>query len=202
MNPDPPPPVPPSIPPIPPAADPPLVSAGESAKDNAEKALGMAREGLMGGVASYKTLGRPDQIYLGGLAVALICGVLFDAITIQVKSPALPDGLAGLIPHSATSVSAFDMGAKGKLAILAAAAGIGIWVWNFKSTKKEPWVPKALAGCAGFSALMFLALLFTGGGGNSMVEIDIDMTLFGFWLPFAAAIAATVFSVKKLKQPA
>ena len=53
MNPDPPPPVPPSIPPIPPAADPPLVSAGESAKDNAEKALGMAREGLMGGVATY-----------------------------------------------------------------------------------------------------------------------------------------------------
>ena len=74
----------------------------------------MAREGLMGGVASYKTLGRPDQIYLGGLAVALLCGILFDVITIQVKAPDLPAGLAGLIPNSAASVSAFDMGAKAK----------------------------------------------------------------------------------------
>ena len=202
MSSDSPPPIPPSIPPIPPAADPPPGSTGESAKETAEKALGMAKEGVMEGVATYKKLDRPDQIYLGGLAVALLSGILFDVITIQVKMPNMPAGLAGLIPKSVDSVSLHRLGAKGTLAFLSAAAGIGIWIWNFKSAKKEPWVPQALVGCAGFCALMYLALLFTGGGGNAMVEVDVDMTLFGYWLPFAAVIAATVVSVKKLKGAA
>jgi hypothetical protein len=99
-------------------------------------------------------------------------------------------------------VSAFDAGGNGKLAVLAALAGLGIWIWNFRATKKETWVPAALAGCAGLSALLYLVLLFRSGGSQNFGtgSVEVSMTLFGFWLPFAGAIAATVVAVKKFKQ--
>ena len=64
----------------------------------------------------------------------------------------------------------------------------------------------ALAGCAGLCALLFLLLMLRSGGGSASggfaVEVDVDMTLLGFWVPFAGAIAATVVSVKRLMKPA
>jgi hypothetical protein len=62
-------------------------------------------------------------------------------------------------------------------------------------------MPKALAGCAGFSALMYLLLMLTSNGsGYGPIKVDVDMTLFGFWIPFAGAIAAAVVSAKKWKM--
>ena len=62
------------------------------------------------------------------------------------------------------------------------------------------------SGCAGLSALLFLILMLRSGGGSTSggfpVEVDVDMTLLGFWVPFAGAIAATVVSVKRLMKPA
>ena len=165
----------------------------------------MAKAGVQEGVAVWKILDRQNQIYLGGLAVAFFFSILFDVISVTVNMPNMPGGLEGLLGKTKTggSVSAYDFGANGQLAVLAALAGIGIWIWNFKSAQKQPWVPKALAGCAGFSALMFLVLMFRSGGSSSpMVDIDVDMTFLGFWVPFAGAIAATVVSVKMLRQQA
>lgn len=39
-----------------------------------------------------------------------------------------------------------------------------------------------------------------GGGGNEMMKISIDGTLFGWWLPFAGALTATVISVKRITK--
>jgi len=203
------PPVPPSIPPIPadppnppippnPPVIPPVPAATESgAREAADKALKITQEG----VAAYKRLNQPTQIYLGGLAVTVLFSLLFDVITMQVEMANVPGNLTGLLSQNHGTVSAFGSGTTGKFAVLAAAAGIGIWVWNLKSAIKEAWVPKALAGCAGFSALMYLVLMLTSNGSRmGVVEVDVDMTLFGFWIPFAGAIAATVVSVKKLKS--
>jgi len=201
-------PVPPSIPPIPagppsppnppnPPVIPPVPAAtGSGAREVADKAMKITQEG----VKVYKSLERPTQIYLGGLAVAVLFSLIFDVITVQVEMANVPGNLGGMLSQNHGTVSAFGSGSVGKFAVLAAAAGIGLWVWNLKSAVKEAWMPKALTGCAGFSALMYLLLMLTSNGkGNGLIKVDVDMTLFGFWIPFAGAIAATVVSVKKLK---
>jgi hypothetical protein len=176
----------------------PAASPETSAKEVTDKALGLAKEG----VATLKALDLFTQIYLGGLAVAFLFGLVFDFMTIKFQMAGVMGDLGGMFPKSVGSVSAFDAGGNGKLAVLAALAGIGIWIWNFRATRKESWVPAALAGCAGLSALMYLILMVRSGSSQSSVagSVNISMTLLGFWLPFAGAIAATVVAVKKLKQ--
>ncbi len=162
-----------------------------------------AKEGIASGVATFKKLDLHSQIYLGGLAIAFLCSVIFDVISVTVKV----DGPAGAFLNNIThraSVTAASAGTNGMLAVLAAAGGIGLWIWNRLAKKKEPWVPLALAGCAGFSALMFLVLMLRSGSSATGpgASVDVDMTLLGFWLPFAGAIAATFVSVKKIATAA
>ena len=172
----------------------------QSARELAGKAMGQAKEG----VETFKKLERYQQIYLAGLAVAFLFSLLFSVMTVQVKVEGPASDLFKGMTQS-TSITAFDCGWNGKMAVLAALAGIGIWIWNRMTPKKEAWVPLALAGCAGFSALMFLLLMLRSGGGSASggfaVAVDVDMTLLGFWVPFAGAIAATVVSVKRLMKP-
>ena len=173
----------------------------QSARELAGKAMGQAKEG----VETFKKLERYHQIYLAGLAVAFLFSVIFSVMTVQVKvGGAASDLFKGM--SQSTSITAFDCGWNGKMAVLAALAGIGIWIWNRMTPKKEAWVPLALAGCAGLCALLFLLLMLRSGGGSASggfaVEVDVDMTLLGFWVPFAGAIAATVVSVKRLMKPA
>jgi hypothetical protein len=180
-------------------------SQEKAAREVAEKAIGHAKEGVTAGVATFKKLEPHNRIYLVGLAVAFLFSLIFDVMSVKVKVEGVAsDFLKGTMQH--LSVTAFDCGANGKLAVLAALAGIGIWIWNNMAAKKEAWVPLALAGCAGFSALMFLVLMMRSGGGSAAaglgMKIDVDMTLFGFWIPFAGAIAATVVSVKRIMKSA
>ena len=191
----------------------PASGAGEQAKDQeqsarelAGKAMGQAREGVTAGVETFKKLEPHHQIYLAGLAVAFLFSVIFNVMTVQVKMEGPGSELFKGMSQSSPSITAFDCGGNGKMAVLAALAGIGIWIWNRMAAKKEAWVPLALAGCAGLSALLFLLLMLRSGGGSASgafaVEVDVDMTLLGFWVPFAGAIAATVVSVKRLMKPA
>jgi hypothetical protein len=179
----------------------------QSARELAGKAMGQAKEGVTAGVETFKKLERHHQIYLAGLAVAFLFSLIFSVMTVQVKVEGPGSDLFKGMSQR-TSVTAFDCGWSwnGRMAVLAALAGIGIWIWNRMAAKKEAWVPLALAGCAGLSALLFLILMLRSGGGSSSggfaVAVDVDMTLLGFWLPFAGAIAATVVSVKRLMKPA
>lgn len=180
-------------------------SQESAAREVAEKAIGQAKEGVTAGVATFKKLDAQTQIYLVGLAVAFLFSLIFDVMSVSVKVEGVKSELFKGAA-SKLSVTAFDCGANGKLAVLAALAGIGLWIWNFMAAKKEAWVPLALAGCAGFSALMFLVLMMRSGGssagGGFGMKVDVDMTIMGFWLPFAGAIAATVVSVKRIMKPA
>ena len=170
-----------------------------SAKEAADKAMALAK----GGAANFKKLESLSQIYLGGLTIVFLCTLIFDFISIKFNLPAgLMGEMSKLVPKS-SGATAFEAGANGKLVTLAALAGLGIWFWNLRAPKKEDWVPVALAGCAGFSTLMILVLLFrsdTGAQGIGIGSVEIRHTLFGFWLPFAASIAATVAAVRKWKS--
>jgi hypothetical protein len=181
----------------------PTADQDHAARDAAAKALEQAKEGIHSGVATFKKLDRNTQIYLGGMTIAFLCSIIFDVISVSMKSDLPGASMFNNLTQSA-SVTAFDAGANGKLAVLAALAGIGLWIWNRMAKKKEPWVPLALAGSAGFSALMFLVLMLRSGSSMSApgVSVSVSMTLFGFWIPFAGTIAATVVSVKGILNPA
>ncbi|MEK0450300.1 MAG: hypothetical protein RL088_2568 [Verrucomicrobiota bacterium] len=141
------------------------------------------------------------QIYLGGLAVTVLCSLIFSYVSVTVKAEGPMAELLKKSSASMSSVSIFDAGANGKLAVLAAIAGIGLWIWNFVAKKKEAWAPLALAGSAGLSALLLLVLWLRSGtssAGGFGMEVSVSTTLLGFWLPFAGAIAATVVSVKRI----
>ncbi len=187
-------------------AVPPAPAPGTEApksQDAAAKALGEAKEKMAAGVEAFKKLDLQAQIYLGGLALTVLCSILFSAVGVSVKA----DGpMADVIKQSASSASVpvIRAGANGLFAVLAAAAGIGLWVWNFMGKKKETWAPLAIAGSAGLSALLYVLLwLRSGTKSVSMgsVEISMHMTIFGFWLPLAAAIAAAYVSIKPLVKP-
>lgn len=184
------------------------VSQEQAAREVAEKAIGQAKEGVTAEVATFKKLEPQTRIYLVGLAVAFLFSVVFDVMSVNVKVEGVAsDFLKGTMPN--LHVTAFNFGANGKLAVLSALAGIALWIWNRMAEKKEAWVPLALAGCAGFSALMFLVLMMRTGGGSAGSElgglgmkIDVSMTFLGFWVPFAGALAATFVSVKRIMSPA
>ncbi len=184
----------------------PAANQDAAAKDAAAKALGQAKEKMNEGLAVFKKLDQPTQIYLGGLALAFLCAILFGAFSVTVTAKG-DNPMAEMMKKNiadAPSYSAFRGDWRGKLAVLAAAAGIGLWVWSFMGKKKDAWIPLALAGAAGFSALMFLLLLLGAkqtSVDTGLVKIDAGLTIFGFWLPFAGAIAATVVSVKRIMKP-
>jgi hypothetical protein len=176
-----------------------------AAKEAAAKALGQAKEKMTAGVDVFKKLDMQTQIYLAGLAVMVLCSFIFSFITMSVKLDGPMSDVLKQTSRSMPSVTIFDAGGNGKLAVLAAMAGIGLWIWNFTAKKKEAWAPLALAGCAGLSALMLLVLWLRSGTTSANgfgVNVSISMTLLGFWLPFAGTIAATVVSVKRILNPA
>jgi hypothetical protein len=177
-----------------------------AAKEAAAKALEQAKEKMTAGVDAFKKLDMQTQVYLAGLAVTVLCGFIFSMTSVSVKVDGpMADLLKQHNTYSTLSVTLFDAGANGRLAVLAALGGIGLWIWNYMAKKKEAWVPLALAGCAGLSALLLLVLWLRTGGTRPMNEIGIKVssgtTLLGFWLPFAGAIAATVVSVKRILNP-
>ena len=176
-----------------------------AAKEAAAKALGQAKEKMTAGVDAFKKLDMQAQVYLAGLAVTVLCSLIFSFYSVSVKV----DGpMADVIKQNSPSVNyptIFQYGANGTLAVLAAAAGIGLWIWNFTAKKKEAWAPLAIAGCAGLTVILFLVLWLRIPSAPSMdgfgVKVSSGTTLLGFWLPFAGAIAATVVSVKRILNP-
>lgn len=176
-----------------------------AAKEAAAKSLAHAKESMAAGMANFKNLDVQTQVYLAGLAVTVLCSFIFSFYSVSVKAEGAMAELAKNLSSSSSSVTVFNAGANGKLAVLAALAGIGLWVWNFTAKKKEAWAPLAIAGSAGVCALLFLVLWLRIPAAPSMeglgVKVSSGTTLLGFWLPFAGAIAATVVSVKRILNP-
>jgi hypothetical protein len=164
--------------------------ASPQSQDAAARAVAQAKEGLSKGVTEFKRLDRLGQLYLGGLGVVIVFGLLFDVMSVEASG-----AYKELVGHVGRGRSLAGAGNTGLLAYLGAVAGIGIYIWNLKSPIKPSWVPMALAGCAGGSLLlMFLAT--RGGGDFGMMEVS--RSLLGFWLPFLGAAAATGAAVKPI----
>jgi|GEM_PF-3407994 len=187
-------------------------SQDAAAKEAAAKALEQAKEKMTAGMDAFKKLDLQAQVYLAGLAIAVLCSLIFSFYSYSVNMKA--DGpMADVMKQSTPSVhypTVFQAGGIGTLAVLSAAAGIGLWILNFTAKKKEAWAPLAIAGSAGLSALLFLVIWLRIPAVPSMpsmdglgvkVSVSSGTTLLGFWLPFAGAIAATVVSVQRILNP-
>jgi hypothetical protein len=176
-----------------------------AAKEAAAKALGHAKDSVAAGVANFKKLDLQNQIYLTGLVIVVLCATVFSAVSLSVKM----DGpMADVVKHNMSSMKAspsvFNIDPKGWWAVISAAGGIGLWIWNFMTAKKQAWVPLALTGCAGLSTLLLLLIWIQtqrSAVDAGIVKVSASMTLFGFWLPLAGAIAAVVVSVKRILNP-
>jgi hypothetical protein len=153
--------------------------------------------------AGSKKLDLLSLIYLVGLALAIFCALFIDVVSFKLTMDGEPlEGeLMGGIMDSFGSYPAIKS-VSGKFAILAALAGIVIWIWNHRTIKTLAWAPKALAGCAALSAALYLVLMYNSRPSSSleMVEVNVDMTPLGFWLPFAGAVIATLASLGRLNK--
>lgn len=156
----------------------------------------------------FTALDQRHKVYLIALAITLLCSVLFGAYKVNVSGAGGMAAFAESMLENAssrTSPSLLSLGSGkgafgGKLAFLGALAGVGILIWSASAKRRDPWVPLALAGSAGLATLgILITRLGTGGGGsNEMIKVSVDGTLFGWWLPFLAAAAATFVSVQRI----
>ena len=170
-----------------PSAEPAGDSSSNSEKDPAAEARKLADQA----VNTFKGFDLESKVYVVGLAVAFLCSLIFRVHTM----PDVPAEVRGLVEAMAGSMPSYTMAnvpTWGILAILAAGAGLGIFIWSTVQKRKDSWIPKGLAISAGICALCFLIAIrghFSGG------------SLLGWWLPFAGATAASVVSVRRLMNP-
>lgn len=113
-----------------------------AAKEAAAKALGHAKDSVAAGVANFKKLDLQNQVYLAGLVIAVLCSFIFSFYAVSVKADGamaevLKQQSAVMKQHMPSMPTVFDADGKGRFAVLAAIAGIGLWVWNFMAKKKE-----------------------------------------------------------------
>ena len=165
---------------------------GAPSQDPAARALEQAKEGLHKGVAEFRRLDRLGQVYLGGLAVVVVFGLVFNHLGFSAEAREVYEQAVGYSTGRSTLAGA---GKAGLLMLLASLAGMGIYIWNLRSAVKPSWVPKALAGCAGGVLLMILLATREGSG---LPEAKASRTLLGFWLPLLGAAAAIWASVKPI----
>lgn len=176
-----------------------------AAKEAAAKAIGQAKEKMTAGVEAFKKLDLQAQIYLAGLTVTVLCSSVFSFYSVSYKMDGAGSEIAKQIARSVSYPSVLQAGANGAFAVFAAAAGIGLWIWNLKAKKKESWAPLAIAGSAALSAILLLVLWLRVGSTLASVapsgfglSMSAGMTILGFWLPLAGAIAAAFVSVKPI----
>jgi len=167
-------------------------ASARPSRDPAVRALERAKEGLHRGVAEFRRLDRMGQVYLGGLAVVVVFGVVFNHLGFSAEAR---EAYRHAVGYSSGRSPLAGAGNAGLLMLLASLAGIGIFIWNLRSVVKASWVPKALAGCAGGVLLMILLATREGSG---LPDVKVSRTFLGFWLPLLGAAAAIWASVKPI----
>ena len=160
----------------------------------------------------FQALDHKNKIYLIALAVTALCSLVFSAFTTTVETSGAAGGLGALV---GTTVGASNSNSPallslhhykgafgGKLAFLGAVAGIGILIWSTIAKRKDAWVPLAVAGaaCAATLGILLTRLGMASGGGNELIKVSINGTIFGWWVPLAGAVAATVVSVQRIMK--
>ncbi len=189
--------IPPALPPDD-QTPPPLPRPTQGGRSDFTEALGEMRanteEKLTAGLRLWKALDGPTQVFLGGLAATAFCGCFFDIAEVSLK-------LGELELTNETNTSIIGSGFFGFLAMLGAIAGMVLWWHDKKAITKAPWATKAFLGVAAGSAsfIMWVGLRMNSIGGDlpQAKSVDIDLTLLGYWLPLAGALAATYVAFKR-----
>ena len=179
-----------------------------AAKEAAEKAAAQAKEAATNAAKVFKSMDLHSQIYLGSLAVVVFCGLFFKAASFSASQKrAYTETEAIAVRKSKEWINSLmepliGSGFWGILAVLAAVAGIGIFIWAMVSKPKDAWVPLAVAGAAGLCTLCLLIILVTGFGSmpdvHSGTKYSFGGTLLGFYLPLLGAAAATAVAVMRI----
>ncbi|MEM9478612.1 MAG: hypothetical protein AAGA58_03010 [Verrucomicrobiota bacterium] len=166
-----------------------------AAKEAAEKAAAQAKEAASSAAKAFKKFDLQSQIYFGSMLLMVLLMIVFKAWKYS-SSGSFVD-FSGI--YSMTQLSPW-----GPLALLGGLGGIGIFVWQKIASRKDAWIPLALAGTAGLAALCMLILMLqspeTQSIKSDIVNVKAGWTLFGFYIPFLASIAATASAVMRIMK--
>ena len=170
-----------------------------AAREAADQALNQAKEAATTAVASLKTLDGRRVTYLAALSTFLVMTLIFDMASFSVGvdyavSETVAQAQRDLQARmNSWSYSLFSSAVSGKIAWFAAAMGVGLVVWSVTQKSRAAWIPLAEIVCGTICALAVLLLFFIGFPDLSAYDdARCSATLFGYWLPLAAAgIAAT-----------
>ena len=179
----------------------------------ARQAANEAKEMAVDAYEKVKRL-EPAQLgYLGAMAVVVLATILFDMAAFRVFTDGAVSETQAAAERSlqanmnAWSYSAFTSSLTGKLMWLCALGGLGIVLWSTIAKVRSAWIPLAQAGCA-IGAAFFMLLLYVVGfpdlsGVDTMLtsKIRSSATLFGYWLPLAAATTAAYLSIQRIMSP-
>ena len=173
----------------------------EAAQQAARQAQALAHEV----VKAVKTFDAAQLVYVASLAVVVAFTLVFDIASFDVGvDHAVTEGRAEEMREmqamlNSMSYSAFSSTLWGKLMWVSALAGIVLAVWGHISKSRAGWVPLAQIAAAGLATLLLLLLFFVGFPDLSEYsDVDVDTTLFGYWVPLLAAATATVASVRRI----
>jgi len=176
-----------------------------AAKEAAEATVQQARELSSQVVTAVSGLDRLRLIYLGAMATIVVTTLVFSIASFSVgtdyavsETTAKAQRIAEANLNS-WSYSAFTSTIWGKLMWLAALGGSCLVVFEAVSKAPAAWLPLAQIGCAALAAMLLMLLFFVGFPDLSAYsDVDTSATIFGYWLPLAAAFTATGCSIKRL----
>ena len=179
--------------------------SNEAAKEAAEAAVQQAREVSKQVVASVSGLDPLRMTYVGAMALVVVTTIIFNmasftvGLDVAVSETTAQAQRVAEAKLNSWSYSAFTSTIWGKLMWLAAIGGCGVLVYEAVTKKPAPWIPLAQIGCAAMATMLMMLLFFVGFPDMSAyTDTNTSATLFGYWLPLAAAATATVCSVKRI----
>lgn len=156
--------------------------AEESADSKTDESAAAAKEAagdfMKNATAAWGRMTSNTKIYLVAMVVMFLCSVIFPVVS----------GM-GALGARATMASA---GFWGFLIIVGGLGGIGLTIWSEMAKRKDPWLPIAIASCAGAAALSFLYMLIR------VREIAGHLSPLGFWIPLVGAGVATTIAVMRI----
>ena len=183
------------------------LSNRESAKNNAQEAMEKAKAFVDEGMTAFNKLDSKLKIYMAAAVVMLATVFVFPVYSYDygkemednlVAAREMGRSLGVEIPKQSAYQPKFSVvrTSPGWLVGLAALATVGVSVVYLVGKRKEAWLPIARVAAPGLATLGLLIVLISSPSGG--LAVDIDRTIFGFWLPFATAIAATAIAVQRL----
>ena len=177
----------------------------EAAKVAAEAAVQQAREVSKKMVASVSAMEPMRMVYLGAMTAVVVSTLVFNMASFSV-------GLEGPVSETTAqaqriaeaklnswSYSAFTSTFWGKLMWVSALAGIGVLVYEAVTQKAAAWIPLVQIGCAAMATILMMLLFLVGFPDlSAYTDTRTSATLFGYWLPLAAAVTALACSIKRI----